>query len=527
TGECVRYRQQVLQVYLPPPPAPWADLRRRMTEIDRSLAVPSLWERLCRRVLLPFTRPTWLVPSTVALVVLLMVAYQFQHAPSVQAAALLKKAVAAAETRPNTPRRIQIRSRRHRVTRVIGKTTSAAATTLPEAPEAASLQAMFLAAHYSWEDPLSARSYQEWRDQLREKQDEVTPVDGSVDHPSYYQIRTSTRIGELAEATLRLDARDFHPTGQRLEFRNREWIEITELSSSAEPDAVASTTESTESGDAPPQPAPQPALTPAPTPPPVAASPGDELQVLAALHQVGADLGDPVEVRRNGSRILVTGVGVPPERRQRIQQVLASLPRVVVEFSDPAAHPPAEPPSAAGVTARAELPGLQARLEEQVGGRVYFEQLASQALDMGDSVMSRVYALRRLADRFPPAAEAGLGVQEQQLLRRLEQEHAGVLARQTVELQRLLDPVLASLGAKTALAPGNPITAGSWQAATEKLFHSARNVETLLAAMFAGASSPASEGRLPQDLLNGLLQLHAASDSYLQLVAAVPASAAK
>src|SRR6266849_3182926 len=33
-GECVRYRKNVLQRHLPPPPAPWMDIYRGFTEID-------------------------------------------------------------------------------------------------------------------------------------------------------------------------------------------------------------------------------------------------------------------------------------------------------------------------------------------------------------------------------------------------------------------------------------------------------------------------------------------------------------
>ena len=62
----------------------------------------------------------------------------------------------------------------------------------------------------------------------------------------------------------------------------------------------------------------------------------DELRVLAALHKVGADLGDPVEVARGAGEIVVSGVGIAPERQQEIQQVLSSMPNVVVRFSESA-----------------------------------------------------------------------------------------------------------------------------------------------------------------------------------------------
>ena len=33
-GECVRYRKDVLQRHLPPPPAPWADIYRGFAEVE-------------------------------------------------------------------------------------------------------------------------------------------------------------------------------------------------------------------------------------------------------------------------------------------------------------------------------------------------------------------------------------------------------------------------------------------------------------------------------------------------------------
>ena len=79
-------------------------------------------------------------------------------------------------------------------------------------------------------------------------------------------------------------------------------------------------------------------------------------------------------------------------------------------------------------------------------------------------------------------------------------------------------PVLVSLGAKPAEVLHNPISGAAWQPATEALFQNARRVETLLAAMFAGAPSQTAEAQLPQDLLAALAQLHATSDTYLHAV---------
>ena len=75
--------------------------------------------------------------------------------------------------------------------------------------------------------------------------------------------------------------------------------------------------------DAPSPPAGTPARTEAPPPSArvramepkplvIEASLADELRAVAALHQLGADLGDPVEVAREGGRVVVRGAGLSP-----------------------------------------------------------------------------------------------------------------------------------------------------------------------------------------------------------------------
>ena len=107
-----------------------------------------------------------------------------------------------------------------------------------------------------------------------------------------------------------------------------------------------------------------------------------------------------------------------------------------------------------------------------------FERLAAQLLDMSDAVMSRAYALRRLAQRFPPPVEAELSPAERRVLRNLDQEHAAVLGHQPAEMERLLAPVLVSLGGGCAGAAEDPVAATAWQPAAEELFRAARRVES-------------------------------------------------
>jgi hypothetical protein len=473
-GECVRYRKNILQRHLPPPPAPWTDIYRGFGEIDAALAQASFRERVARILRAPaYSAKRWAAVAVTIMAVCVLY-YRFRQAPSVQAAELLRKAIAAADAHPGKPRRIQIRTKDRILT-----------------PDAlSSLQVLFRQAHYDWDDPLSAKSYQVWRDALTDKRDSV------AEERDAYRIRTDTGSGELMAATLKIRMQDLRPVEERFEFRNREWVEITELTGESAPPVVIAKADGNTADNHTKMSTPS-----------TSATIGDELHVLASLHRVGADLGDPIEVSRAGGDILVDGVGIAPQRQQEIHDALSAQRHVVVRFSEPA---PAklEPER----EAHPDIQQLQAQMAEQIGGRVDFSQLATQVLDMSESMMARAYALRRLAERIPTEVETELSSQDRQLLKSLQQEHTEALRRQTAEIDRLLRPALESV---RVAPPSSPDSIA--HSSAEELFQSARRVEKLLAVMF-GAAPPESPGdQVPSQLLSSLAQLRARVDAYDRL----------
>src|SRR6266850_2096963 len=221
-SQCVSYRKDVLQRHLPPPPAPWTDIYQRFAEIDATIPRAGFLERAAQVLQWPVHNAKKWAPVAVALLIVWGLYSRFHTTPSVQAAALLRKAVLAAETRVEKPRRLEIRTKDHRLTRLAGAQRKLASTSA-DADALNSVQALFVAANYDWNNPLSAKSYETWRNQLRDKQDQVTE-----DRESY-RVRTDSGSSELAEATLKLRTQDLRPVEGRFEFRNREWVEITEL----------------------------------------------------------------------------------------------------------------------------------------------------------------------------------------------------------------------------------------------------------------------------------------------------------
>lgn len=493
-SECVRYRKNVLERHLPAPPAPWTDIYRGFAKIDAELDRVSFRERIARILQAPLRSGARWVPVAAAVAVAFLVFYRFRQAPPVEAAELLRKAVAAADARPSSPHHFEIRTKEGRLTGLAG---SDAAALTP-------VRALFQTAHYDWKDPLSAKSYQAWRAQLADKRDEV------IEEPGDYRIRTSTSSGELTIATLKISSDDLRPLEERFEFRNRDWVEISELAEDATPaNAIAS------AGNAP-----EPVHVAAPRnaqdgPLPVAASPatmgatiGDELRVLASLHKVGADLGDPIEVSRVGGEILVAGIGIAPQRQREIQDALSSQNRVVLRFSEsvPAkVEPTAEVPTSG--TANPDLQHLQDRVAERMGGRLYFTQLAAQVLDSSEPMMASVYALRRLAEQIPASSEAELTEQDRRLLESLRQEHTEALRRQVAEIDRLVRPALEPVSGAPVPEPDGTTFPTAWQPASELLFQTARRAEKQLAVLFGAAAGETAGDRLPSQLLSSLAQL--------------------
>lgn len=477
-SECVRYRKKVVAAHLPPPPAPWQDLSRGFERIDAEQERGAFGARLLRAV---FPAPVrWTAAAAAALALLAVAAYQWRQTPSVRAATLLRKAVAAADARPKRARRVRVKTRNREFTRAVGTTR-----TDPDAPI---VEALFRSARYDWDDPLSAKAYASWRDSLPEKEDEVAVVEGAgASGGSFYRISTTTGDGELVAARLTLRMTDLEPAEGRFEFRDREWVEITELVDLSGPPAseVAEAT-----GGIPSEPA-MPPNPPAAAAAPRAAGIAEELRAVAALHDVGADLGEPLEITRSGAQVLVSGTGVPPRRQRQIQEALAPLPNVEVRFSDnPAPALPAgqQPQPAASESAAPNRAPGQSRLQEKLGGRVPFERFSSQLLDRSDAAMARAYALKRMAQQFPPESEEEMSAADRKLLRGMAREHATGLERAVEQIDAAVSPLLnPRVETPPALRPG----AAAWQAAADETLSAARQVETSLAALLGMAPSEA------------------------------------
>jgi hypothetical protein len=499
-AECARYRQDVLVAQLPPAPQPWRDLYRDFSRIDESLANESLLVRLMRP-LVHSGAPRWsFAAGLAALMVVGTFYYQLRQAPSVQAATWLRKAVEVSESKPRAAHRIRVRtSHQQEFTRLAG-----ARAAVLQVAETQVVMALFQAAHYDWNDPLSARAFEQWRDAQVHKTDEVTKVPNpQVPSEPYTQIRTHSADGELAEADITFDS-GYSPVEERLEFRDAEWVELSEIAETSMESAGGAVAEHVEV----PARAAEPPSRPAALPPGSSASISDEIQVLSALNEIGADLGELEDIALTGGKVVVTGgEGIPPQRQQMIRDSLASIPHVEVQFTQPQPAPvPAEIAAAASPTAGATVSPMQSRLEKQLGGHAEFDRFTTQLLDVEERAMQQVYALHNLARKFSPQDEAQLNAKDLSILHELSRKHTDELAKELSSMERILVPTLSSLG-------GSPVSVrpaavhASWQPASEDVYQEARRMDRLVSQILGMAPGSASVGATSSDLLATLKDL--------------------
>jgi hypothetical protein len=431
-ADCVHYRKAVLQAQLPAPPMPWRNLSAGFAEVDREI---SSQRRMSWRA--------W-VPALAACVALaLVVAPWLRNTPSVQAAELLRRAVVAAEARPAGARKVQVRTKSKHLVRPVAE--------------------LFASAKYDWANPLSAKAYLDWHSSLSAKTDEVVR-----DGDAYYEVKTRSSESELTEATLRLRQHDLTPVQGMFKFRGDEWVELTEDTAEPEPRMVARVR-----------------ANPAVPAPPLQASIADELRVLEALHRIGADLGDPIEIARAGSAVEVKGFAIEGRRREQIEAALHRLPRVNVSFAEEAAPAGLAGPGAALAVKSAASP-LQSFLEQKLGGSVAIEQFTNAVFDRDEQILARAHAIQRLAQRFPdPSA---LTSEDFAAYRAMQRSHAESLMRLERELSGILQPVASGAGAAGDIA--GPATAQS-------LLQAARRLELSLSMLLGAAPIVGEASGLP------------------------------
>jgi hypothetical protein len=224
-----------------------------------------------------------------------------------------------------------------------------------------------------------------------------------------------------------------------------------------------------------------------------------EVRVLAALHRLGADLGEPVEVEvRPDGKVVVGGAGLPPSRQSEIREALAAERGVAVQFT----AAPAMEPGAAKTSTRIEATHspLEAQLRAYAGGDAQYQTLSDRVLDESDTILAQAHALHGLAQRFSPERQAELRPAESALLKEMIAEHEAAFRDHARALVSELAPLAKALGAP----------AGSG-AESGDAFAAAQRMDRVLSEVFGAARTDLTASGLLAELANASTALAAAA----------------
>ena len=231
--------------------------------------------------------------------------------------------------------------------------------------------------------------------------------------------------------------------------------------------------------------------------------PAPEIAALVKLHELGADLGEPVEmVAASDGAVAVICRQVGRGRETEIRAALAGIPKVTVR-SETAA--PADPGRRPRTTLALHSGGslLEHALAGQVGGKALFDRLANEILDDDDGLMTRAYALHDIEERFPASRRAALRPEDAAALGAVIADHQRVAIEKGRAIEARVAPIARSLG--FVPPPGPPAASG--------VFAAAERVDRILNVCFGGSPSQLGLPELGSELNSALAQLRGALET--------------
>jgi hypothetical protein len=167
-----------------------------------------------------------------------------------------------------------------------------------------------------------------------------------------------------------------------------------------------------------------------------------EVQVFRALHEIGADLGDPVEVSRTASgEIKVVGTGVSAAREEEIRGALGAIPNVITEWHESPVRPEARVRNPKPISMEAVRNPFEAMLRPAAPD---WESFSNRVLDESDAILARAHALRTIEEHFPEERRAKLAAEDQSTLDQISSAHLAAFGDHVRTLDAILAPVLAS-----------------------------------------------------------------------------------
>ncbi len=498
---------QVFAPSIPDPPNPWPRLEPRLAAAQSR---PPYWKRAASSMRFVL-RPSFAFATT-ALVAILIFSLVVLPVQPVSAKEVLRHVeVAEAQRSIVTPQqvirqRVQIRKLlKHSSVELsanVDSWKSGHITYWDSGKDSvgAELQHLYKSFGISSSLPLSNSVLQSWIHLAGSEPKAYRERDGAID----VQVNSDPQgsVPGLQRVTFHVQPSNWHVDSMNLSFADADF-EISELDFSVVnkrevPPAVLAILE-------PPAHPVEPRLAAlVPSAPPVNASiyrpvlpnlDDVEVGVRYDLHRIGADLGESIEVSQHTpDAVIVNAWGISSERKAQLASLLDGKPDVRLEFQPPDINSSvAAQPARSVVIPQPPLPQQQPdrRLEQYFGSRDTEENYTRAVLDTSTTLLSHLYALRALAQRWPSNNDPRLSDSSRAELAAMVQDHAREVASQVDELKAELVPLMSGFGYQLKSdAPSGAFA--SWQDVGVASLGAGKQIDFTLRSLLTTSTSPTS-----------------------------------
>jgi hypothetical protein len=509
---------------VPPPPLPWPRIEPRLDTVASGNAV-RLWQRLVSSLEIALKAP--LAYGSTALIFVLIALLIWRPPQPVSAKEVLQRATAADGARLAITQRQVVRQRvrvketsrlssdEHTAQLEAWKSTKSTYWDSDADPLNAELLNRYKAFGLGALLPLSPPALRSWV-ALAGSEPTASSRAGKID------VRVASnpdaRARGLEEFSFQVQTRHWHVNEITLSFEDARFQIDEEVSTvldrSEVPRAVMAHLEP-----------PEPARTTAPTT--RAASPARalaaavnlndlEMTVRYALHGIGADLGENIEISPHvPDQLVVSAGGASPRVKEELAVLLANKPGVRLELEVGGANT-----TSSRVTA---IPHTMARPPDQrlmsfFGDAAAEENFTRSALQSSTGILAHLYALRELTNRWPPEQEERLSVAARAQFATMLRDHAHDIQIGVSQLQPQMDFFLKGFGYQaTGSIPGMAGTA--WRDASASGLVAARGVDHILRSLLTTSDTPVSLDDALPELRQNMQNLDRSAS---ELLASVP-----
>ncbi len=494
--DLIDYRASLAIPYSGPRDGSRAIFFARLCQFESEFMPQPAWRRVLERLFnfagaLAAPRIAW----AGALLVLSLAIFLARVAvsPTVSANAVLQRARISEKTNrasvqhPVVYQKLRIHSQEGTLTRTIyhdllsGRKSESSDASLVRLTD---LQTKMQAANFDWQDPLSIASFMAWHEGPFEKTDEVTrTIDGLV------VVHTKVLNGPLSEVDLTLRDSDYHAIAETLRFQD-ENIEMSEV------DFSVLAFESVNRGIFDPPSLSRPValpLRPVAAPPSVSELVHAEAEARVALHILGADLGEPIDISSDGKEVLISGLVDTSARKQSLLQALQMIPHLqinltsVAEAGDKADRLALKDDNPVIVVESAPL--LDDELHATFPEPEARTKFVNDVLETTMNAINRAWSLRRLSDRYTNDVSSRLDTVSGRKVELLIRDDAGLLQQELDKVQLLLTQLRMTRSperAKSGEAGSERTEPADWHWGVDSAFSESQRIQNDISVLFSG-----------------------------------------